>query len=416
VQGSPDSKNGKRHRDGQPASRQGSNQSGIRAYNERLVLSLIRQTNGLAQSQIAEQTGLSAQTISVIIRALEREGLLVRGTPQRGRVGQPSVPLSLNPEGVFSLGLMIGRRSIELILIDFVGNVRETIRTTIDYPQPEQVFTFAVMGVGRLIESLPERHRDRVTALGIATPFELWNWVDEIGAPTDAMESWRSYDIRTELDLILPFPVYLQNDATAACGAELMLGSGSSYSDYLYFFIGVFAGGGIVLNGSVYSGRSGNAGALGLMPIPGPHGTRLKLLECASLIVLERSLKTSGHDPADLWRIRGDWSEIADSASIDWWVDYTAFNLAHAIVSACCVIDFETVIIDGGFPEKVRSTLCGATNAELQKIDTTGIEVPMIVEGQVGSGARAIGAACLPLFERYFLDQTKLFHSRRAAD
>jgi len=416
VQGSSDNKNDTRRRGRHPGSRQGSNQSGIRAYNERLVLSLIRQTNGLAQSQIAKQTGLSAQTISVIIRALEGAELLVRGTPQRGRVGQPSVPLSLNPEGVFSLGLMIGRRSIELILIDFVGNVRESIRTTIGYPQPEQVFTFAVMGVGRLIESLPERLRDRVTALGIATPFELWNWVDEIGAPPGAMDSWKSYDIRTELDLILPFPVFLQNDATAACGAELMLGCGGKYSDYLYFFIGVFAGGGIVLNGSVYSGRTGKAGELGRMPIPGSYGTPLKLLDCASLIVLEQSLKTAGYDPADLWRTRGDWSAIDDSALIDWWIDHTAFNLAHAIVSACCVIDFETVIIDGGFPANVRASLRDATEAELRKIDMAVIEIPNVVEGRVGSGARAIGAACLPLFEGYLLDQTNLLRRRRAGD
>ena len=60
-------------------SRRGSNQSGMRAYNERLVLSLIRQTGALAKAEIARRTGLSAQTVSVIMRALEADGLLLRG-------------------------------------------------------------------------------------------------------------------------------------------------------------------------------------------------------------------------------------------------------------------------------------------------------------------------------------------------
>ena len=42
------------------------------------VLSLLRQHGALAKSDIARMTGLSAQTVSVIMRALEEDGLLVR--------------------------------------------------------------------------------------------------------------------------------------------------------------------------------------------------------------------------------------------------------------------------------------------------------------------------------------------------
>ncbi|MEO6298609.1 MAG: winged helix-turn-helix transcriptional regulator, partial [Paracoccaceae bacterium] len=110
------------------AALRGSNQSGMRDHNERLVLSLVRQHGALAKSDIARMTGLSAQTVSVIMRALERDGLLLRGEPQRGRIGQPSVPMSLNHEGAFFLGLKIGRRSADLVLVDFLGQLRGTHR------------------------------------------------------------------------------------------------------------------------------------------------------------------------------------------------------------------------------------------------------------------------------------------------
>ena len=48
----------------------GSNQSGLRAHNERLVLSLVRRHGALAKADIARRTGLSAQTVSVIMRQL----------------------------------------------------------------------------------------------------------------------------------------------------------------------------------------------------------------------------------------------------------------------------------------------------------------------------------------------------------
>ena len=67
----------------------GTNQAGMREQNERLVLSLVRRHGALAKSEIARMTGLSAQTVSVIMRHLEADRLLRRGEPQRGRVGQP---------------------------------------------------------------------------------------------------------------------------------------------------------------------------------------------------------------------------------------------------------------------------------------------------------------------------------------
>jgi predicted NBD/HSP70 family sugar kinase len=347
------------------------------------------------------------------MRALEAEDLLVRGIPERGRVGQPLVPLSLNPDGGFSLGLMIGRRSAELVLLDFVGNVRNSVRMTLDYPVPQEILSFTISGVETLIKSLPENLRDRVTGLGIASPFGLWTWTDEAGAPAGAMDDWRMFDIQQEIENRVPFPVYIQNDATAACGAELMLGRGQDISEFLYIFVGLFVGGGIVLNGSVYAGRTGNAGAIGSMLIPRPDGSARSLLESASIIVLERNIKAAGEDPVVLWRTRGEWNAVENKSLVHAWIEEAAGNLAHAIGAACAVIDFGTVVLDGSFPEIIRTALCNAVRRELKSIDVKGIAIPEIVEGKTGSGARAIGAACLPLFERYLLDQTNLLKGQR---
>ncbi len=386
----------------------GSNQSGMRADNERLVLSLVRRHGQLAKSEIARLTGLSAQTISVIMRALEAENLLLRGVPQRGRVGQPSVPMSLNPDGVFSLGLKIGRRSADLVLMDFTGQVRQAIHQAFAYPTPENILQLTVEGVAQLTGSLPQPLDRRISGLGIAAPFQLWKWADEVGAPDGAMDEWRTFEIERQIGAVLPFPVYVQNDATAACGAELVFGRGTEFSDFVYFFVGSFIGGGIVLNGSLYSGRTGNAGAFGPMPILGPDGTPRQLISSASIVVLERMMETAGQDPSLLWLSPDDWSAIGDTAMLDKWIAQAAKGLAHATASACAMIDFEAVIIDGGFPANVRADLTEAIREELGQLDLQGIEPPQVLEGAVGSRARAVGGASLPLFERYLLDQHAL--------
>jgi hypothetical protein len=50
-----------------------------------------------------------------------------------------------------------------------------------------------------------------------------------------------------------------------------------------------------------------------------------------------------------------------------------------------------------------------AIKIEINKLDARGIGKIVIMEGLVGRGARALGAASLPLFSRYLLDQKVLF-------
>ena len=381
----------------------GSNQSGLRAYNQRLVLSLVYSHGSLAKADIGRMTGLSAQNGSVIMRDLEAEDLIVKGEPIRGKVGQPSVPMSINPDGAFFVGLKVGRRSAELILVNFLGEVRASLRKSYPWPTPPLIIDFVRGGLEELVQSLPEKLRDHVAGLGIATPFQLWDWTEQAGAPRAEMDLWRNCDLRAELASVCDMPVYLQNDATAACAAELVFGKHQSLTDYLYFYIGTFVGGGIVLDGSIYSGRTGNAGAVGPLPVVGPDGKLVQLIERASIMLLERMLKAAGRDPSPLWNSPDEWVGI--EAFAEEWVASVSRGLAQAIVSSASIIDFEHVIIDGGVPAEIRDRIVAATRAELANFDLRGLVVPDILPGTVGHLARALGAASLPLFDKYLIDR-----------
>lgn len=385
----------------------GANQTRVRAYNERLVLSLVRRHGSLSKADIARRAGLSAQTVSVIMRALEKDGLLTRGSPQRGRVGQPSIPMSLNADGVLSLGLKIGRRSADLLLMDFTGRVRILLHEAYRYPTPLGILSFVERGVAEIQATMTVTERGRIAGLGVALPFELWNWVEEVGAPMADMDAWRHADIAALLADRLPFPVLLQNDATAACAAELAFGHGPRFSDFAYFFLGSFIGGGVVLNHSLYPGRTGNAGAFGSMPFPGRDGGRNQLIDHASVVLLEKMLLEAGRNPSSIWLTPEKWENFGDIAEL--WIQRTGRALALAIATVCSVIDFEAVIVDGGFSVDVRRALTVVARRELASLNLQGIETPVVEEGLVGSAARAIGAASLPLFSRYHIDQSVLF-------
>lgn len=377
----------------------GTNQSGMRDYNQRLVLSLVRRRGSLSKTDIARITGLSTQTISVIMRELELDGLLRRGAPVRGKVGQPSIPMSLDPNGAYFFGLKIGRRSATLVLIDFVGTVLAMHTLRYPFPTPEKTIGFVRRSVSGIQASLKAEQNRRIAGLGIAMPFELWKWADFVGAAPGTMDVWRDIDIRAQIAVDLPFPVYLQNDATSACCAELVFGETGGISDFVYYYIGAFAGGGVVLNQSLYEGRTGNAGALGSMPVPGPDGRPAQLIDLASIAMLEKMLSASGSRPVDLWTSPSQWGDLGEE--LDDWIGKSGRALAYATLAASTVIDFEAAVIDGWMPPDVRRRLVETVRAEIVKLDSEGIRLPEIREGTVGHHARALGGASLPLSDRF---------------
>ncbi len=385
-------------------------QSGLRERNERLVMTLVRRHGALAKVEIARMTGLSAQTVSVIMRQLEADHLLMRGEPKRGQVGQPSVPHSLNPDGAYFLGAKIGRRSLDVVLIDFLGAVRYQVSEDYPFPRPDEAVASIVAAVRGFEAALGEQS-GRIAGLGVAIPFELWNWVERSGAPEAAAAAWRVADVPVMLSKALPYPVYLQNDATSACGAELVFGENPDLQDFLYIYIGSFVGGGVVLNGGLCAGRTGNAGALGPMPVPDESGGTEQLLHQTSLAVLERQLLESGVPTATLYR-EDDWSGLGEA--LDQWLATAARGLAHAIVSAVSIIDFEAVVIDGSFPPQVRADLIERVAAEIERLDTAGIQPPTLRAGSLGAMSRALGGATLPLLDRYLIAR-HLAASRRVA-
>lgn len=355
--------------------------------NERLVLSLIRRHGPMSRAVLASQIGLSAQSVTNLTRKLIGAGLLEAEAAVRGKVGQPSTPLALAPGGALFLGLKIGRRLAELALVDFTGQVRIHRQEVYAFPDPQRVLSFARHGLDTILRSLDDDQMRRLTGLGIAAPYRLWDWGSD-------METWLDVDLHRILDQEMPFPVFLENDATTACAAQLIFGDQRLPPDFIHIYIAHFAGGGIVLDGALRHGPQRNAGALGSMPVP--EGGQL--LEIASVAALEHDI---GHilPPDD-----SGWNVPPDLEAA--WCERAGKALAFVALSAVALVDLPLVVIDGALPAATRTRLAEATRAALLERPAAGIDLPQVIEGSLGRSARILGAAALPLSHFFQPDGT----------
>ena len=383
------------------ANQLGSNQSSVREYNERLLLTLLRRVGSLTKADIARITGLSAPAVSVIVRELESEGLLVRGVPVKGKVGQPGVPMSIAEDGVLFLGLKVGRRSADLILINFIGKIIDRERVVYAYPDPDQVMLFVEQAMIKLTSRLDPQLRARISGMGIALPGYLWEWASNIGVKPSSMSAWKTIDLRQQLANRCNFPVYQQNDASCACGAENVFGTLELSRDTLYFYIGHFIGGGVIIDGKLFVGQTGNAAAIGTLPVV-RQGRVGQLVDEASLAKLELLLQRGGSDPSFIFQDPENWP-IAEPI-IHQWVQNCARELTSAIVSACSIIDFQNVVLDGWLPRPILKKIVNGIQGSDQFNNWPGIVLPNVLTGSIGPDARSVGAASLPLSEKFLVN------------
>ena len=173
--------------------KKGTNQVAVRSYNEKLFLQLVREHGTLTKAEATRATGLSANASSVIFRSLENDGLLIRDEPIRGRIGQPSTPLRINPDAHHYVCLKIGRRSLELAVVNFAGQIVSSKRTALPFPTPTATLDFFGTSLNSVLRSA-KKSRKTISGMAIAMPFELWSWTREFDAPTAEMEAWREFD------------------------------------------------------------------------------------------------------------------------------------------------------------------------------------------------------------------------------
>jgi predicted NBD/HSP70 family sugar kinase len=326
----------------------------------------------------------------------------------RGRIGQPSVPLALNPDGAFSIGVKIGRRSTEWLLVDFTGAVRA--RRSMHYAAPDAQTLLPALRehLDALRHSLGDL-APRLLGVGVAAPFQLGGWHKMLGLSEAQSGRWNELDLATEVQHLTDLPVSFAKDTSAACVAELISGRGHDLKTFLYLFVDTFVGGGLVINSHLHTGVHGNAGAVASVPLSVAEGQQVpekmpertpeQLLKRASLWDLEQRYSAIGQDPTAAYDDRALQAPFNTETQI--WLGSAALGLAHCIVSGTAFLDLDAVVIDASCCRELLQQLIAQTQQALTHYSWEGLWPVKIVQGKVGPDAGALGGALLPLHAHF---------------
>ncbi|UJW85183.1 ROK family transcriptional regulator [Devosia sp. SL43] len=382
-------------------------QSGVRIANERAVLTLIAQNPGASNADVARMTGLGPQTTSRIVSELELRGLITRGDVLRGRRGQPATPLFLDPHGAYTIGVEIGWRHLEVLLFEMSGKTLASVRRSHAWPDANTIFADVAAEIATIQSGMSDMQRQRLAGVGVASPSYIERNIGRLGAPDEQKALWQGLDIAGRLERDTGLPVHWFNDGSAACWSELIAQPTPRPLGFAYMQVGTFVGAGIVVNGDLWEGPSGNAANLGAIMVSDADGKPTYVHLVASLIALQQQLEKVGQSLPSGSPLNWDWDAM--EPVVTRWLDRAGLALAKAVISTRAVIELDKAIIDGVMPRVIVERLLERVRYHIAELPSLASERPQVGMGHLGASAAATGAAQLVLFHQFFSRAWNLF-------
>ncbi|MCX4999763.1 ROK family protein [Streptomyces longwoodensis] len=258
--------------------------------------------------------------------------------------------------------------------------------------------------------------------LGELTASELWGRARAVGigsaGPVDAsagtvspvnVPGWRAYPLVDRVRAVTgDLPVELIGDGVAITAAEHWQGAARGHDNALCMVVSTGVGGGLVLNGRLHPGPTGNAGHIGHISVdldgdPCPCGARGCVERIASGPNIARRALADGWRPGP----DGDASAaaVAAAARAGDPVAVASFEraaqaLGAGIAATATLVEIDIAVVGGGVGKAGEVLFAPLRKALKQYATLSFVRRLTVVPAQMGTDAGLVGAAAAALAGR----------------
>ena len=376
----------------------GSQTSLHRANLERVVRA-VRMAGSLTQAEIARGTGLSAATVSNIVREL-KDGGTVEVTPTSAG-GRRARSVSLSGDAGIVIGVDFGHTHLRVA----VGNLAHQVLA--EESEPLDVDASSAQGFGRaeqLVNRLIETtgvSPGKVIGVGLGVPGPIDVESGTLGS-TSILPGWTGINPSEELAARLGVPVYVDNDANLGALGELVWGSGRGVKDLAYIKVASGVGAGLVIDGHIYRGPGGTAGEIGHITLDesGPVcrcGNRgcLETFTAARYVLpllrpshgpdltMERVVQLAREGDPGCRRVIGD----------------VGRHIGSGVANLCNLLNPSRVVLGGSLAEAGELVLAPIRDSVSRYAIPSAARQLSVLPGALGARAEVLGALALVLSE-----------------
>ncbi|MDE7330726.1 MAG: ROK family protein [Lachnospiraceae bacterium] len=238
----------------------GMNQQNMNGINKYILLKNIIINEPISRIELSHLTGLSKMTVTGLIKEYMDAGIVQECGMADSTGGRRRTYLQVAPESLLTLGIHVGRDNLNVGIINLKGQIIQSESMELSAMENNDIF---LKGLFLLCDRLMQtRYREKVWGIGISCAGPLLVKDGVILNPPD-FNNIRNLPIVSCLEERYDLPAYLQNDICVAALAEVYFGNRNQYDDFIYVGISAGIGGGVIMNGKLYTGFSGLAGIMG---------------------------------------------------------------------------------------------------------------------------------------------------------
>jgi glucokinase len=255
-----------------------------------------------------------------------------------------------------ALSIDIGGSKIAVGLVTRNGELIDRTQFIVNaQDSSEELFDDLSRAVDAQLLRAVDHHGVRPSVVGVGSAGPITTNVETI-SPLN-IPQWRGFELRQRLETLTGLPVFGDGDAKALALAEGWLGAARGIDNFMAMVVSTGVGGGIVLNGQLLDGETGNAGHIGHVIVE-PNGRRCT---CGGRGCLEA--EASG--PA-IEAITGR-SPTQPTYEI---MVRTGRLVGRGVASACNLLDLKLVVVGGSVALGFGATFFNAAQRTLDELCT----------------------------------------------
>jgi len=263
----------------------------MKKQNQKNILSLIKNEDGISRSQIADKLKISRATVTNIVRELISYELVQEAAVGKSRGGRRPMLLNLKSKGAFVIGIEWGIDSVKAVLLNLKAKIIADDQIEVQSHDFEEYKKISF----NLIEKYQNQLEDPTKIIGIG--LGIHGLVDpEKGLSIFTPHfNWDKINIKKVIAEKFDYPIFIDNDVRMMAAGEIWQGR----DDFVFINTGSGIGSALVFKSKLHYGNNYAAGELGHMKVKdggpkchcGKNGCLESLASKESIILRYKKLK-----------------------------------------------------------------------------------------------------------------------------
>jgi len=263
----------------------------MKKQNQKNILSLIKNEDGISRSQIADKLKISRATVTNIVRELISYELVQEAAVGKSRGGRRPMLLNLKSKGAFVIGIEWGIDSVKAVLLNLKAKIIADDQIEVQSHDFEEYKKISF----NLIEKYQNQLEDSTKIIGIG--LGIHGLVDpEKGLSIFTPHfNWDKINIKKVIAEKFDYPIFIDNDVRMMAAGEIWQGR----DDFVFINTGSGIGSALVFKSKLHYGNNYAAGELGHMKVKdggpkchcGKNGCLESLASKESIILRYKKLK-----------------------------------------------------------------------------------------------------------------------------